>query len=435
MLTAQQSRVVGYLPYYRFYLIDEIHLDKLTHLCIAFANPDEQGYLSAGGADLRPVVQRAHRDSVQVLISLAGGAMKPEWAEAWKRLTTPWKRTAFISKIMLFVRANGLDGVDLDLEWKQINQHYSGFILELRDSLSAQGKLLTAALPGTHRYKHLSDEALMAFDFVNLMAYDLTGPWTAASPGPHSPYPMAISSLVYWKNQGMPASRLVLGIPLYGWDFSEPGQVASVPYGVIVASNPAYAHVDQIGKIYYNGIVTAVAKAQLAKEQAGGIMLWELSKDAYGEYSLLAAAYEALLGVAAPGEMIAEEVPPAVLPPASYSPAAFHSSLPVPGRQRELAPAGFQEEAGLAAIGTEIFGLEIEVLPNPFQDSLKITNNEKHVLQLVLTDIKGRPLYETSLRPNATISWETASFPPGQYIVSATQGDKQVAKRVVKSGP
>lgn len=429
-LAAQPPRIVGYLPYQRFYLLEDIPLEKLTHLCIAFANPDEQGYLSAGGSDLRAVARRAHQDSVKVLISLAGGAMKPEWQEAWKRLLSPGNRRAFIEKILLFVELNELDGVDVDLEWKQVNHNYSGFVLELHEALRARGKLLTAALPGTTRYKHLSDAALRAFDFINLMAYDLTGPWTADRPGPHSPYAMAFSSLTYWKNQGMPAEKLVLGIPLYGWDFSEPGRVSPVPYGVIVATNPAYAHVDQVGKIYYNGIVTATAKAELAREQAGGVMLWELGKDAYDGHSLLATVHSALYG---PAPAVLEEaladtgIPPS---PSILSPAI--AGLPFPDALPELPSDGFQPELKMSELGTEVFSLEVEIRPNPFQDSLKITNNENRALQLVLTDIKGRPLYEVTLRPNSSISWETGSFPSGQYILSAMRGEKQASRRLRK---
>ncbi len=433
-LPAQQPRVVGYLPYQRSYMLDQIPMEKLTHLCIAFANPDRQGYLSAGGADIRQVVRRAHRDSVKVLISLAGGAMKPEWEEAWKWLLAPSNRQAFIQKILLFVQANELDGVDVDLEWKQVNHNYSGFILELRRALSAHGKLMTAAFPGTTRYKNLSEEAMLSFDFINLMAYDLTGPWTANRPGPHSPYAMAISSLTYWKNQGMPADRLVLGIPLYGWDFSEPGRVSSVPYGTLVATNPAYAHVDQVGKIFYNGVVTAMAKAELAKEQAGGVMLWELGKDAFNEYSILTTVHEALYGptpLSTP-EMLAGGKAPAEPSNDTPSLSLSLSGLPISEGLHNLASAGFQEEQNMEDAGLEAFSLELEVMPNPFQDSLKITNNEKRALQLVLTDIKGRPLYETTLRPNSTISWETASFPPGHYIFSAMRGDKQASRRLVK---
>ena len=48
----------------------------------------------------------------------------------------------------------------------------------------------------------------------------------------------------------------------------------------------------------------------------------------------------------------------------------------------------------------------------PFPGFLKITNKEKALSQLVLTDIKGRSLYETTLLLNTSISWETTSFLP-----------------------
>ncbi len=440
MLAAQQQpRVVGYLPYYRFWMAGQIELDKLTHLCVAFANPDESGYLSAGGADLRPVVERAHKDSVKVLISLAGGALKPEWAEAWKRLMMPWNRSAFIHKIMLYVRANGLDGVDVDLEWKHVNPQYNGFVLELRDSLHAEGKLLCAAVPAAHRYKHMSDEAMLAFDFLNVMAYDLTGHFAPQRPGPHSPYSLAISSLTYWKNLGMPADRIVLGLPLYGWDFSDPQRVRSVNFGEIVANNPAYAHVDQVGDTYYNGIITVTAKTELALEQAGGVMLWELGKDARNEYSLLAAVARVIHGPEevspeflpeeqAPNRAIVQQERPATaLPPPVGSATALVPLIP----RHALASAGFDEQSSGPLAG-EGFQLEIEVMPNPFQDSLKIINREARALHLILSDRQGRALYETSLLPNSSINWETASFPPGDYFFSAMKGDKQVSKRLVK---
>ena len=48
----QSFKTVGYLPYYRFALSDQIAYEKLTHLCIAFANPDMSGDLDVGGQDI-----------------------------------------------------------------------------------------------------------------------------------------------------------------------------------------------------------------------------------------------------------------------------------------------------------------------------------------------------------------------------------------------
>ncbi|MCB0571956.1 MAG: hypothetical protein KDC66_19450 [Phaeodactylibacter sp.] len=411
---SQQSRVVGYLPYYRFENLGQIELEHLTHLCIAFANPDAQGNISMDGVDIWPVVQQAHDANVKVLASLAGGALKPEWAEAWARLTQPRNRTGFIRKIIQYTLAYQLDGIDIDLEWNYVNANYSGFVVELRDSLHAYGKLMTAAVPAIHRYKHMSQEAMQAFDFINLMAYDLTGQFNPGRPGPHSPYSLADAGIKYWKNQGMPAHKLVLGLPLYGWDFSTPGTVRSVNYGDIVATNPAYAHIDQVGKIYYNGIQTVVAKTELAMRDAGGVMLWELGKDAHNEYSLLRTAYHTIKGEPLDQPEETQAVAGAV--EAIAETAEFTEEFTLPG----------------APMPVDTLHLAIEIQPNPFQDTLKITNKEERALQLVLSDKKGRPLFEAYLRPNSTINWETTSFPPGQYTVSAMKGSKQVSRTLRK---
>ena len=42
-LFSNQARVVGYFPYWRFAIKDKIEFCKITHLNIAFANPDSNG--------------------------------------------------------------------------------------------------------------------------------------------------------------------------------------------------------------------------------------------------------------------------------------------------------------------------------------------------------------------------------------------------------
>ena len=44
--------------------------------------------------------------------------------------------------------------------------------------------------------------------------------------------------------------------------------------------------------LYYNGMLTIKMKTTLAKMEASGIMIWQLSADAPGEKSLLSVIYE-----------------------------------------------------------------------------------------------------------------------------------------------
>jgi chitinase len=280
----QVFRTVGYLPVYRFNTLSKIELEKLTHLNIAFANPDLLGNLTTEGVSISGVVENAHQSNVKVYIALAGaGAKLADW-EKWLK---PANRPAFISKIIVYLTQHKLQGVDVDLEWGNVNNDYSGFVIELKDSLLKHGFGLSAALPGTYRYPEISDSALAAFDWVNIMAYDLTGPWEPGKPGPHSPFSFAETSVNFWIGHGLEKNRLNLGVPFYGYNFASKEIVTALSYAQIVGMNPNNANLDQAGQIYYNGLPTIEKKTRLALNNTGGIMIWELGQDHFGEYSLL----------------------------------------------------------------------------------------------------------------------------------------------------
>ena len=284
-LIAQDFKTVGYFPTYRFSLVDDVAFDKLTHLNIAFARPNEQGHLTTNGIPIVDVVQKAQAVGLEVYISLAGGAAS---LSVWENWLAPANRSFFISKIIEYVKAHNLQGVDVDLEWGTVNDDYSGFVLELRDSLKTYNYGITAALPGTYRYPEVSDEALAAYDWVNLMVYDLTGPWAPNQHGPHSPFSFAESAIIYWQAQGLSREKMTLGVPFYGYDFTNLEKTVSVKFSDMVSKNTNYAYRDQVGRIYYNGIYTIAEKTRLAmQENLGGMMIWELGQDDFGEFSLL----------------------------------------------------------------------------------------------------------------------------------------------------
>lgn len=381
-LPAQEDfKVVGYLPYYRFSYANQVNFSQLTHLNIAFANPDLAGQLDVGGQDIGPVVQLAKQHNLTVMISLAGGALTEEWEDAWNYWMQPNKRAIYIHNIVEYVLAHGLDGVDFDLEWSHVNSLYSPFVLELRDSMDAHGLLLTAALPGAHRYPQITDEALAAYDWVNMMVYDLTGPWAPNSPGPHSPYYFAVNAINYWRAQGVPSEKLTLGVPFYGYDFST-SPVSSFTYRTIVTQNPANAFVDQVGQKYYNGIPTIQQKTELALSEVSGIMIWELGQDAYNELSLL----NAIDGV-------------------------VHAT---PVYEAD-------EQSPLA-----------HVYPNPFGESLAIESRADTPLALRLLATDGRLVMQSGLEAR-TMHWlNTAFLTPGIYLLQVAGAHGSQTYRVVR---
>lgn len=339
-LFSQSFKTIGYLPDYRFSLIDRINLDQLTHLNIAFANPDMDGNLSTGGQDIAMIVDKAHTQGVQVYISLAGAVLSPAEELAWKELLKPQNRASFISNILSYVRTYGLEGIDVDLEWSHVDENYSGFILEMRDSVDQTDLGLTAALPGHYRYPQISDAALQAFDWINMMVYDLTGPWAPQNPGHHSTYAHATEAIDHWTDQGVDTRNLTLGVPFYGYDFSNLNNIIARTYGEMVAIDPEYADRDEVNEMYYNGLSTIQAKTELALTHLSGIMIWEIGQDDFGDYSLLNRIWETV-----------------------------ELTLPAASFERDIS---------------------LKVYPNPFQDHIEISLDDRAKAILRLYDLNGR---------------------------------------------
>ena len=295
ILQSQDVTVVGFLPHYRFSVADQIDFSKLTHVNIAFANPDMEGNISFEGKNIDPIVEMAHTEYVEVFISMAGGYLIPEWDLAWIHLMKPENRSEFIHKIIQYCKVHDIQGIDMDLEWQYVTEAYSPFVLELKDSTFIHNLTLTASLPGTYRYPDITDETMFAFDWINMMVYDLTGPWAPASPGPHSPFSFAENSFFYWQQQGMSPENLSLGLPFYGYDFKDPTDTDALTYAQIVNMKESYAFLDQVGDIHYNGIPTIKKKTQFAiDENMKGVMMWELGQDHFSELSLLNAISEVI---------------------------------------------------------------------------------------------------------------------------------------------
>ncbi len=284
----ETAKVIGYLPSYRFNQSSKIDFCKITHLNLAFANPDALGHLIM--PSITDVINQARTANPDIIIciSLAGGSLTPEIATNWSNLIDiEANRPAFISKIVDYVLTNSLDGVDVDLEWDHVTIGYSGFVTELKTALDAHNKIITAALPNNTRFVNITDSALQAFDFINIMSYDATGPWNPTNPGQHSSLQFSESGIHFWKNTvKIPKEKLTLGVPFYGYNFSN-NPVTGVSFQDIVASDASLANKDQVGSTYYNGIPTIEAKVELANKEVGGIMVWELGQDAFNAYSLL----------------------------------------------------------------------------------------------------------------------------------------------------
>lgn len=262
----------------------------LTHMNLWFLNPDSLGNFTQDLSSLRRFVERAHRKNVKVLFSIGGGSKQKQYH--W--LLREEHRGKLIDNLVAIVQTYNLDGVDVDLEGSDIDNNYENFVVELAKALRRHNKLITAAIAVYYK-DQLSDRALAQYDFVNVMSYDRTGPWRPEKPGPHSTYEHAAEDLEYFGTvRNIPREKMTLGVPFYGYGYGPEltSPAISMNFREIVSTFKGAEAADQWtrddGKIiYYNGIPTIRKKTQLAREKAGGVMIWQVRGDARGRKSLL----------------------------------------------------------------------------------------------------------------------------------------------------
>ena len=273
----QPFKVVGYVtPAANIAAID---FSLLTHINYSFLIPRANGTTRPFGAPnhLRAVVAQAKKHDVKVLIAVGGWG----WDKEFETLAAdPAIRTKLANRVAAFCATYKLDGIDIDWEYPNAGASAARFTALAVDFRSAlpPGALVTAAvLADAADAAGISNEAVQNLDFINLMAYD--GPRTD-----HSSYAMAERSVATWLARGIHPDKLVLGVPFY----ARPGGAS---YRTLLTNDPATASGDRVlfmgVEQNYNGPATIRRKTELALQLAGGIMIWELSKDARGSDSLL----------------------------------------------------------------------------------------------------------------------------------------------------
>ncbi len=296
---AAAPKVVAYVPNW----IDlpafaqTIDYHKVTHLNLAFENPvDAEGTLSFHAKNTA-LIEKARQEGVKILVSIGGGgaADNKTLQARYFDLIGSARRARFAATLADYVTTHQFDGLDVDLEGPSINEDYGGFIEALAKVFRERRLLLTAALSKGYGGNRVPDSVFAHFDFINIMAYDGTGPWNPNAPGQHSSMDFAKENVAYWLGRGLPREKAVLGVPFYGYGF---GNAAgkNYPYAAILAAHPGAEGLDQVGDtIWYNGKPTIRDKTAYALEQRlGGLMIWSLNSDVKGEHSLLTVIHDTL---------------------------------------------------------------------------------------------------------------------------------------------
>lgn len=302
-------RIVGYVMQSNIPKLTAHELGMITHLCVAFINPDENGnihfgpYIGSGNigsgeSTVSSAVSKAKKYGVKTSISLAGGGFWGDkiMIERYKRLMNDDNRQKFINNLVAYIGENNLDGIDVDIEGDCVNNYLGDFMEELSDTCHKRGWEVTAAWPAQGQWSDMvSDKALANVDYIYIMSYDATGAWAPNNPGQHAPYHKSVKDIQYYKKRNVKDSSIVLGVPFYGKDFTG-GTVVGKLYPEIVGLAKDASQQDSIGMLWYNGQPTIQKKTELAIDNGnGGVMVWEITQDVKGKQSLLNTIYKTSL--------------------------------------------------------------------------------------------------------------------------------------------
>ncbi len=203
-------------------------------------------------------------------------------------LATPASRDAHAEAIFQLVVSNAYDGVDVDYERVPATSraNFTAFLNTLGAKLHGAGKKLSVSVYGktndvTWNGAGAEDWSAIGAvaDSVKIMVYDYH--WSSSEPGAITPLDW-LDEVVTYAESTMPASKIVVGLPWYGYDWSPSGgALASYASATLAAQNSGVAvgH-DANGEatyaynghtVYFQDASSYAKKVALIKQKHGGV--------------------------------------------------------------------------------------------------------------------------------------------------------------------
>jgi spore germination protein len=271
-------------------------------------SPDEAAGITADIARVRS----AHLLVVPSLANVTDGNW--DYAAIASILHDSTRMRQHVAAVVALVDRNNYAGIDIDYEELHSGdrQVFTQFITELSAALHAHGKVLSVAVfgqtaaPASDDPDFYQDYAALGkvADQIRIMGYNEH--WANSAPGATAPIGWVRSVLRYATSQ-MPASKVVLGVPLFGFDWpaGQPGTNVTYPQAVALArQHHAAVKYDQASQapyfsytasgrthtVWYEDAASSKAKFEAARSAgAAGVYLWMYGPEDPGTWSSLRA--------------------------------------------------------------------------------------------------------------------------------------------------
>ena len=250
----------------------DIDVTKMTHLNFANARIDE----ASASAYLENEIQialnkvlemrRQKNPDLKILLTVAGSGFS-------KTCETAQGRESFADSLARLMNDNGLDGIDIDWEYPTLawqdtasspadRQNFTAFVQELRTKIGNDKLITVAGGAGTWYPPCIEfDKLLGLVDYWNVMAYAFQqGKYLDANLYPSKlGDPSGLcgdSAIAMYLRNGIPAEKLLLGIPYYAQSISGnyPTDRWAYKYGEVqemIASGEYVREWDEEGQVPY----------------------------------------------------------------------------------------------------------------------------------------------------------------------------------------
>ena len=238
---------------YNGYTPLNIPASSITNINYAFAKIGDDLKIEMGDSYIDPTnfaqlnqLKKSY-PNIKTLISIGGWSDSGKFSDA---ALTDSSRTVFAVSVVAFVKQYGFNGVDIDWEYpvggglstnmarSADKTNFTLLLQKLREKLNAQGQrdgqkyLLSIAGGADKSYAANTQLSLIAnyVDYASIMTYDIHGLGDSYTdlnaplyvPTESSPqYKWSVDQAVKaWITSGFPASKIVMGVPFYGYIYN-----------------------------------------------------------------------------------------------------------------------------------------------------------------------------------------------------------------------
>ena len=269
--------------------------------------PGQAGTVAADIARLRA----AHLRIVPSIANITGGAWN--YPAVSRVLHDPVVMRQQVDAIVSLVQREKYAGIDIDYEELHAGDRpgFTQFASDLAAALHHRGKVLSVAVfpqtatPAPGEPNAAQDYAALGqvADQVRIMAYNYH--WANSAPGATAPVSWVRAVMKYATSQ-MPASKVVLGVPLFGYNWPDGGAQAGTvswlqalrlsrqyhaPASYSKAAQAPYFSYVSRGRshtVWFENATSSAAKFQVVKGSgAAGVYLWMFGYEDPGTWSSL----------------------------------------------------------------------------------------------------------------------------------------------------